>query len=83
MNEIGCVNLFKTSGRLTISYKQSAMKRQRLLKEVSPVILIVDPLIRKSLADIFEKFSLEVVVLSHAEIDPNVQFEVVGTIEVN
>ena len=50
---------------------------------ISPVILIVDPLIRKSLADIFEKFSLEVVVLSHAEIDPNVQFEVVGTIEVN
>ncbi len=45
-------------------------------------ILITDPLLRKPLADIFEKFGLEITVLSHAEIDPNAKFEVIGTIEI-
>ncbi len=53
-----------------------------LQKGIAPVIIVVDPLLRKSLNDIFEKFNLDVVVLSHAEIDTNVKFEVVGTIEV-
>jgi len=53
-----------------------------LQKGIAPVILIVDPLLRKSIKDIFEKFGLDVVVLSHAEIDPNVTFEVVDTVEI-
>ena len=53
-----------------------------LQKGVAPVIIVVDPLLRKSLSDIFEKFNLDVVVLSHAEIDSNVKFEVLGTIEI-
>ena len=49
---------------------------------VAPVILIVDPNLRKSLAEIFAKFNLEVVVLSHAEVDPTTQFEVLGSVDV-
>jgi len=52
-----------------------------LQKGIVP-ILITDPLLRKSLSDIFEKFGLEIIVLSHAEIDPNTKFEVIGTIEI-
>ena len=53
-----------------------------LQKGIAPVILVVDPLLRKSLHDIFEKFGLDIVVLSHAEIDSNAKFEVVGTVEI-
>ena len=53
-----------------------------LQKGIAPVILIVDPLLRKSIKDIFEKFGLDIVVLSHAEIDPNVTFEVLKSIEI-
>jgi flagellar biosynthesis protein FlhA len=53
-----------------------------LQKGVAPVILIVDPLLRKSIKDIFEKFGLDIVVLSHAEIDPNVTFEVLKSIDI-
>jgi len=55
---------------------------QVLQKGVAPVILIVDPLLRKSTKDIFEKFGLDIVVLSHAEIDPNVTFEVLKSINI-
>ncbi len=53
-----------------------------LQRGIAPVIIVVDPLLRKSLNDIFEKFNLDVVVLSHAEIDSNAKFEVIGTIEI-
>ncbi len=53
-----------------------------LSKGIAPVILIVDPQLRKSLSDIFKKFGLDVVVLSHAEIDPSAKFEVLGSIEI-
>ena len=49
---------------------------------VAPVILIVDPNLRKSLAEIFTKFNLDVVVLSHAEVDPSTQFEVLASVDV-
>lgn len=54
-----------------------------LQKNIAPVVIIVDPLLRKVLADKMEQFGLDVVILSHAEIDPNAKFEIVGTIEVN
>jgi flagellar biosynthesis protein FlhA len=54
-----------------------------LNKGIAPVVLIVDPLIRKPLAEILERFGVDVVVLSHAEIDPNVKFEVLGSISIN
>jgi len=54
-----------------------------LNKGIAPVILIVDPLIRKPLAEILERFGVDVVVLSHAEIDPNAKFEVLGSVSIN
>ena len=42
--------------------------------------MIVDPQIRKALAEIYERFSLDIVVLSHAEIDSKAKFEVLGSI---
>ena len=53
-----------------------------LAQGVAPVILIVDPALRKSLSEIFTKFNLDVVILSHAEIDPSTKFEVLANIEI-
>ena len=58
----------------------SAKATEVLQKGISPVIIIVDPQIRKGIAEIFERFSLDVVVLSHAEIDSSATFEVLGSI---
>ncbi len=57
--------------------------KELLSQGVSPVIIIVDPLIRKSLAEIFERFGLDVVVLAHSEIDSNAKFEVLGSINID
>jgi len=54
-----------------------------LNKGIAPVVIIVDPLIRKPLAEILERFGVDVVVLSHAEIDPNAKFEVLGSISID
>ncbi len=51
-----------------------------LQKGISPVVIIVDPQLRRPIAEIFERFSLDVVTLSHAEIDSNAKFEVMGSI---
>jgi len=53
-----------------------------LQRGVAPVILIVDPALRKPLSDIFKKFNLDIVVLSHAEVDPSAKFEVLSSIEI-
>ena len=60
----------------------SAKAAEILQKGISPVIIIVDPQLRRGVAEIFERFSLEVVVLSHAEIDSNASFEVLGSISI-
>jgi flagellar biosynthesis protein FlhA len=61
----------------------SKAAQQVISQGIAPVILIVDPMIRKSLAEIFERFGLDVVVLSHSEIDSNSKFEVLGSISIN
>jgi len=57
--------------------------REILNKGIAPVVLIVDPLIRKPLAEILERFGVDVVVLAHSEIDPNAKFEVLGSISID
>jgi len=61
----------------------SAEAQKILQKGIAPVMLIVDPLLRKPLAEIFERFGLDIVVLSHAEIDPNANFEVLGSVQID
>ena len=58
----------------------SAKATELLQKGVSPIIVIVDPKLRRPLAEIFERFSLDIVTLSHAEIDSGAKFEVLGSI---
>lgn len=50
---------------------------------MSPAIIIVDPSMRKQVSDTYEKFGLHIVVLSHAEIDKNVSFEVMAKVSLN
>ncbi len=80
----GVRNLMLNVGEINALIQGISDKASALLQQgVSPVILIVDPQLRKPLADIFERFNLEVVVLSHAEIDSNAKFEVMGSISIN
>ena len=68
-------------GEINGLIQASSTKASELLqKGVSPIIIIVDPKLRRPLAEIFERFNLDIVVLSHAEIDSNAKFEVLGSI---
>lgn len=79
----GVRDLMLNIGQINALVQTTTDEASKLLNRgIAPVVLIVDPLLRKSLADIFEKFGLDIVVLSHAEIDPSTPFEVLGSIEV-
>jgi len=43
--------------------------------------MIVDPSLRRRIAEIFEKFGLQIAVLSHAELDAKAEFTIEGTLE--
>jgi flagellar biosynthesis protein FlhA len=60
---------------------EEAMKMQQ--RGMTP-LLLVEQYIRKHLSDIFEKMpqTKSIVVLSHAEIDAQVNFEIVGTVSI-
>jgi flagellar biosynthesis protein FlhA len=50
-------------------------------KGVSKLCMVVDPLLRKRISEIYEKFGLQVAVLSHAELDSKANFAIEGTLE--
>ncbi len=60
----------------------STKAAELLQKGVSPVVVIVDPALRRGVAEILERFSLDVITLSHAEIDSSATFEVMGSISI-
>jgi len=77
----GVKSLLLNVGEINALIQATSQKAAEVLqKGISPVIIIVDPKIRKAIAEIYERFSLDVVVLSHAEIDSNAKFEVLGSI---
>ena len=77
----GVRHLLLNVGEINQLIKATSEKAAKLLqKGVSPVIIIVDPQLRRPLAEIFERFNLDVVTLSHAEIDSRARFEVLGSI---
>ena len=79
----GVRDLLLNIGQINTLVKAASDEAAKLLhKGIAPVVIIVDPLLRKALSDIFEKFGLDIVVLSHAEIDSNSKFEVMATIEI-
>lgn len=77
----GVKQLMLNVGEINNLIQATSTKAAELLQRgVSPIIIIVDPKLRRPLAEIYERFSLEVVTLSHAEIDSNAKFEVLGSI---
>lgn len=61
-------------------------KTKKLLDDVeakgfSKVCMVVDPVLRKRISEIYEKFGLQVAVLSHAELDSKANFAIEGTLE--
>ncbi len=79
----GVRDLMLNIGQINALVETLSDKAAKVLRKgVAPVILIVDPLLRKSIKDILEKFGLDIVVLSHAEIDPSVTFEVIESVEI-
>ncbi|WP_169777022.1 flagellar biosynthesis protein FlhA [Campylobacter mucosalis] len=57
-------------------------KQKRPVSQMGAMIICVEPSLRKFIADIVANFSIDIVVLSFAEISPNTPFETVGVIEV-
>lgn len=61
-------------------------KTKELLEHVeskgfSKVAMVVDPMLRKRISEIYEKFGLQVAVLSHAELDSRANFAIEGTLD--
>jgi len=80
----GVRNLMLNVGEINSLIQATSTKAAELLqKGVSPVVVIVDPQLRRGVAEIFERFSLDVVTLSHAEIDSSATFEVMGSIVID
>ncbi|WP_295047280.1 flagellar biosynthesis protein FlhA [Sulfurimonas sp.] len=79
----GIRNLMLSVGEINQLIQATSAKAHELLqKGISPVVIIVDPQLRRGVAEIFERFSLDVVTLSHAEIDSSATFEVMGSISI-
>jgi len=79
----GVRNLLLNVSEINALIQATSTKAAELLqKGVSPVVIIVDPQLRRAVAEIFERFSLDVVTLSHAEIDSSATFEVMGSIKI-
>lgn len=79
----GVRELLLNIGQINTLVKHVSDESNKILqKGIAPVVIIVDPMLRKSLSDIFEKFGLDIVVLSHAEIDSSAKFEVMSSIEI-
>jgi flagellar biosynthesis protein FlhA len=79
----GARNLMLNVGEINALIQATSTKAAELLqKGVSPIVVIVDPQIRRGVAEIFERFSLDVITLSHAEIDSSATFEVMGSITI-
>ncbi|MCT7617823.1 flagellar biosynthesis protein FlhA [Aliarcobacter butzleri] len=51
------------------------------MKGFSKVSMVVDPVLRKRISEIYEKFGLQIAVLSHAELDSKANFAIEGTLE--
>ncbi|MEA2111527.1 MAG: flagellar biosynthesis protein FlhA [Campylobacterota bacterium] len=79
----GVRNFLLNVGEINQLIQASSEKASEILqKGVSPVIVIVDPALRHPLSEIYERFGLDIVTLSHAEIDSNAKFEVLGSINI-
>ncbi len=51
------------------------------IKGFTKIAMVVDPVLRKRISEIYEKFGLKIAVLSHAELDSKANFSIEGTVE--
>ncbi|MGB5866326.1 MAG: FHIPEP family type III secretion protein, partial [Arcobacteraceae bacterium] len=70
---IGEINNLVTKTRDLINSVES--------KGITTISMIVDPSLRRRISEIFEKFGLQIAVLSHAELDSRAEFTIEGTLE--
>ncbi len=61
--------------------KTKELVEQVEAKGFEKVAMVVDPLLRKRISEIYEKFGLQIAVLSHAELDSKANFAIEGTLE--
>ena len=61
--------------------KTKELIEQVELNGVSKYAMVVDPTLRKRISEIYEKFGLQVAVLSHAELDSKANFAIEGTLQ--
>ena len=48
---------------------------------VNTIVMVVDPILRQRISEIFKKFQLNIEVLSHTELDSSAKFIIEGTLE--
>jgi len=77
----------------TIDFKINAKELQAIVNSTKDVVdknktrydnlcLIIEPSLRKKVFEIFNKFDIEMNVLTHSEVDPNIDFEVIDSINI-
>jgi len=80
----GVRNLMLNVGEIQALVDRVTESSRRVLERgIAPVVMIVDPMLRKSLSEIFERFNLDIVVLSHAEITASTRFEALDSVQLN
>jgi len=80
----GVTNLMLSIGEINnIVIKTSELLENLQNMGKKDIVMVVDPLLRKRLSEIFEKFGIDLPVLSHAELDTNAEFVIEATLEVN
>ncbi|AII14977.1 flagellar export apparatus, flagellar biosynthetic protein FlhA [Campylobacter iguaniorum] len=73
------INVAQTSAIVSALRDKRA---NRSISEQGPMLLCVEPSLRKFIANIVQNFAIDIVVLSFAEIAPNTEFETQGIIEI-
>ncbi len=80
--ENGITQILLTISQINNFVEQTnTLKAQVLERGVEKLVLVVDPSLRKRLAEIYDKFGVEMAVLSHAELDSSANFSIEGSIE--
>jgi flagellar biosynthesis protein FlhA len=78
-------NLLINVGEINRLIQETSVQIEAVLQQnvTPPIVIVVDPLLRKSLSMQYERFNVKAVILSHNEIDQDIQFEVLGSIKID
>ena len=78
----GISNLMLSIGEINnLVTKTKELVKSVEAKGFNKVAMVVDPVLRKRVSEIYEKFGLDIAVLSHAELDSKANFSIEGTLE--